>query len=164
MSASMSLNYAGYVFMCEVLKGNARDKIEASIGKRFHPWHWSAHLFPGLSELHKQDPRAYEGEWLKDDTIVELVLSDEAIKNLSEILLEELLSYEERIRQPQRELEQICSPIDWEATDRETFEELLYFTQRLGVEMPERLRSDAEALIVERQPDVDALMSKQAKS
>ncbi|SOC21667.1 hypothetical protein [Thalassospira xiamenensis] len=163
MTASMSLNYAGYMFLCQVLKSNARDKIEASIGKRFHPWHRSAHLFPALSELHKQDPLTYEGERLEDDTVVDLVLSDEAIKNLADILLEELLAYEEKLKQPQNELNPVSSPIDWGTADRETFEELLYFTQRLGIEMPERLRSDAEALIVARQPDVDALILKQAK-
>lgn len=126
MTAKCTLNGHGFQYLYDALSSNAFDRLKVIHHGKFHPWSWSPEKFPGLKELHAQDPRPEGVGFDNPDILLNLEFTDEAISDIQSVLLEEI----KKSRQELKECENDPQPLKIfnipEALSSQ-IEELLYF-------------------------------------
>jgi len=126
MTAKCTVNGHGFQFLYDALSSNAFDRLKIIHDGKFHPWSWSPEKFPGLKELHAQDPRSEGVGFDNPDIFLNLEFSDDAISDIQSVLLEEI----EKSRKGLQECENDPQPLkifNIPKALNSQIEELLYF-------------------------------------
>lgn len=141
MTARCTLNGHGFQFLYDALSSNAFDRLKVIHNGKFHPWSWSPEKFPGLKELHAQDPRPEGVGFENPDLFLNVEFTDDAISDIQSVLLEEI----EKARHNLQECEGDPQPLKLFNIPKaltSQLEELLYFARWFQCE----LGSDDQAL------------------
>lgn len=134
MTAKCTVNGHGFQYLYDALRSNAFDRLKVVHKGRLHPWSWSPEKFPGLKELHDQDPRPEGVGFENPDLFLNLQFSDNAINDIQSVLLEEI----DKAREGLRDCENDPQPLKFfnipEALNSQ-IEELLYFASWFQCEL-----------------------------